>query len=112
MKAEDIIEGLNRHIESVRKREGISPKGHLVLQRVTETHPVFKVYKTYKIILWFVKDWKSYRIISMEHTVKATDTQETVMRDINAQLSTQIFDWIGTDSYKQVIQGDYEAVKV
>lgn len=51
MRAEDIVEGLNRHIEDRRSERDIPSKGHLVLQRVVEPHPTFKVYKTYKAIL-------------------------------------------------------------
>ena len=43
MKAEDIIEGLNKHIEIRRGERGIENVGHIVLQREIIPHSSFKV---------------------------------------------------------------------
>ena len=111
MRAEDIVEGLNRHIEDKRSERGISSKGHLVLQRIIEPHPTFKAYKTYKAILWFVKGKNKYIIIKVSHSDKVLDGQEEPMQQyINTELCHLIFNWIGSDFYEAVIKGEYNGV--
>lgn len=111
MKAEDIIEGLNRHIEDRRSERGIENVGHVVLQKEIMPHSSFKVYKTYEYTLWFTKRGKSYRVMRIQHTAKVPDGQEeNMLREMNIILSTLIFNWIGSDSYESVIKGEYNGV--
>lgn len=112
MKAEDIIEGLNRHIETKREDKGVKTTGHLILQKEIMPHSSFKAYKTYKYTLWFAKKGKSYKVIVLEHTAKVLDGQEENMnREMNIMLSTSIFNWIGSNFYEQVINGEYNGIK-
>ena len=111
MKAEDIIEGLNKHIEDRRKTGNILTRGHLVLQRVITPNSTFKAYKSYEAILWFVKCGKKHRVITVKHTAKIIDGQEeSIEREINIELCHLIFNWIGSDFYRQVIKGEYNGV--
>lgn len=111
MKAEDIIEGLNRHIETRRSERGIENVGHIVLQREIIPHSLFKVYKTYKYTLWFTKRGKSYEVMEIQHTAKVPDGQEeSMLRKMNIMLSTLIFNWIGSYFYEAVIKGEYNGV--
>ena len=111
MKAEDIIEGLNLHIESKRKCKDIKTTGHLVLQREIVPNPSFKAYKTYKYTLWFTKRGKSYKVIVLEHIEKVLDGQEENMnRKMNIMLSNMIFDWIGSKFYEEIVQGTYKGI--
>lgn len=112
MKAEDIIEGLNKHIETRRGERGIENVGHIVLHREIIPHSSFKVYKTYKYTLWFTKRGKSYEVMMIQHTAKVPDGQEeSMLREMNIMLSTMIFNWIGSDFYEQVINGEYNGIK-
>lgn len=112
MKAEDIIEGLNKHIEIRRGERGIENVGHIVLQREIIPHSSFKVYKTYKYTLWLTKRDKSYEVMKIQHTAKVPDGQEeSMLREMNIMLSTMIFNWIGSDFYEQVINGEYNGIK-
>ena len=54
MTGEDIIEALNRNIESKRREDKINAVGHLVLLRTIKINPTFKAYKTYEAIIYFV----------------------------------------------------------
>lgn len=111
MKAEDIIEGLNKHIEDRRSYMGIPSKGHLVLQRVIEPHPTFKAYKTYKAVLWFVKEKDRHIVISLSHSAKVLEGQkESMQQYINTELCHLIFNWMGSDSYKDIIQGELKSI--
>lgn len=113
MKVEDIIEGLNKHIEEKRKELNINTKGHLVLQKLITPSPTFKAYKFYEMILWFVKSGKRQRLLTISQTVKITDGQEeSVNRSMGILLSTKLFGFIGTKEYEQVIQGGYETIKI
>ena len=112
MKAEDIIEGLNKSIEDKRGILNIKATGHLVLQRTVKPHQTFKAYKEYESIVWFVKGGKKYRIITVKETAKVLDGQEEIMiRRMNVELSRLIFNWIGSDFYEQVINGEYNGIK-
>ena len=111
MKAEDIVEGLNRHIEDRRSQRDISSKGHLVLQRVIEPHPTFKAYKTYKAVLWFVKEKDRHIVISLSHSAKVLEGQKEPMQQyINTELCHLIFNWIGSSFYEEVIRGEYNGI--
>lgn len=107
MRVEDIIEGLNKHIEEKRKELNINTKGHLVLQKLITPSPTFKAYKFYEMILWFVKPGKKQRLLTISQTVKMTDGQEeSVNGCMNILLSTELFSFIGTKEYEQVIKGE------
>ena len=109
MKAEDIIEGLNKHIEDQRSVKHILTKGHLVLQRIITTNPTFKAYKTYEAIIWFVKGKERYKVLELKHTAKVLDGQEEkIERDVNIELCHYIFNWVDSDYYNQVIEGEYK----
>ena len=111
MKAEDIIEGLNRSIEDKRDALKIKTTGHLVLQRTVKPHQTFKAYKEYESIIWFVKSGGKYRVITVKETAKVLDGQEEVMiRRMNIELSRMIFNWIGSNFYEQVIKGECNGV--
>lgn len=111
MKAEDIVEGLNRHIEDRRSERRIENVGHMVLQKEIMPHSSFKVYKIYKYTLWFTKRGKSYKVITVQHIARVPDGQEeNMLREMNIMLSTLIFNWIGSDSYEAVIKGGYDGV--
>ena len=111
MKAEDIIEGLNRSIEDKRDALKINTTGHLVLQRTVKPHQTFKAYKEYEFVIWFVKGGKKYRVITVKETAKVLDGQEeNMLREMNIMLSTSIFNWIGSNSYEAVIKGEYNGV--
>ena len=111
MKAEDIIEGLNKHIETKTQDRDIKTTGHLVLQKEIKPHSSFKAYKIYKYTLWFTKRGKSYKVITVQHTAKVPDGQEeNMLREMNIMLSNMIFNWIGSDSYESVIKGEYNGV--
>ena len=48
----------------------------------------------------------------LEHTAKVLDGQEENMnREMNIMLSNMIFNWIGSDFYEQVINGEYNGIK-
>lgn len=111
MRAEDIVEGLNRHIEDRRSERGIGNVGHMVLQKEIMPHSSFKVYKIYKYTLWFTKRSKSYRVITVQHIAKVPDGQEeNMLREMNIMLSTLIFNWIGSSFYEEVIKGEYNGI--
>ena len=108
MKAEDIIEGLNRSIEDKRDALKIKTTGHLVLQRTVKPHQTFKAYKEYEFVIWFVKNDKKHRVITLKETAKVLDGQEeSMIRRMNVELSRLIFNWVGSNFYEQVIKGEY-----
>lgn len=113
MKVENIIEGLNKHIEDRRETDNISAKGHIVFQRVITSDSTFKVYKTYENILWFVNGDNKYRVLTVKHTSKVPEGQEELMeRKVDTDLCYQIFNWVGSNFYEQVLTGIYKGYEV
>ena len=109
MKIEDIIEELNRYIENKRVDEHISTNGHLVLQRTMFPNSTFKAYKSYEIILWFVKDKKKYRVLNLQHTAKVIDGQEEGVKKImDKQFCYSIISWLHSDTYNSVLTGTFK----
>ena len=108
MTGEDIIEALNRNIESKRREEKIDTVGHLVLLRTIKINPTFKAYKTYEAIIYFVAKRKKYRVLSCTLTAKILEGQEERMKeDIDIKLINDIFNFIQSEYYKQIIKGEY-----
>lgn len=112
MKIEDIIEGLNRHIDSQRSALGITETGHIVLHKEVLSNSSFKIYKTFKYNLWFIKNKKSYKVLTLSETIKVpTGQEEQVEKELSISLSTLIFNWIGSDSYTAIIKGEYDGTE-
>ena len=110
MKVEDIIEGLNRHIEIKRRDNKIDAKGHIVLQKEINTNSSFKAYKNYKYSVWFTNR-KSYRLITVSKSARVIDGQEELIeRQMNTILCQSLFDWIGSKYYDEVIKGEYNGI--
>lgn len=109
MKLEDIIEGLNRHIENKRKNLGIDPiQGHLILQKTVKPHDTFKAYKEYNFTIWFIKGRERFRVLTLSHVARIIDGhEEALMKEITIILSEMIFNWMGSNFYEQVVKGEY-----
>lgn len=51
---------------------------------------------------------KKHRVITVKHTAKVIDGQEeSIEREVNIELCHLIFNWIDSDFYRQVIEGEY-----
>ena len=108
MNGEDIIQVLNRNIESRRKQDKIEATGHLVLLRNITINQSFKAYKTYEATVYFVSKRKKYKVLNCSLTAKVLEGQEERMReDIDTHLLDNIFNFIQTDYYNQIIKGEY-----
>ena len=108
---EHFIEGLNNHIKGRREVLGIQTIGHLVLQREIIPHSTFKVLKTYKYTIWFVKDSKTYEVLTLKHTVRSlVGQEESVNKDMSVTLSEMLFNWVGSSFYDEVIRGEYNGI--
>lgn len=107
MKTEDIIDGLNKSIESIRKESNISTNGFFVLHKEILSHPTFKAYKTYKANIWYVINKKKYNVISVEITDKVLDGQEENMnRRLDIELTNKLFSLL-YNKFNEIIQGTY-----
>ena len=108
MNGEELINCLNRHIEQVRKNNNLQTKGHLVLLRNIKVNSTFKAYSTYECIVFFVQNRKKYKVLECSLTAKVLAGQEERMRqDVDLRLLESIFDFMESDYYKQIINGEY-----
>lgn len=109
MRVEDIVEGMNRHIESKRKELNINTKGHIVLLRNININSSFKAYKEYVATLWFVKGTSKQRVITVSNTAKVLDGQEEMInREVNIKLIESLLNLAQSDLYNLLINGDYK----
>lgn len=109
MKIEDIVDILNKYIEDKRRDNSILTSGHLVLQRIVTSHPTFKAYKSYELLLWFVKDRKKYKVLTIKEIAKVIDGQEDrIIRNISMQFCYLIFNLLNTDTYNEILTGIYK----
>ena len=108
MNGEDIIQVLNRNIESRRKQDKIEATGHLVLLRNITINQSFKAYKTYEATVYFVSKRKKYKVLNCSLTAKVLEGQEEKMKeDMDIHLIDNIFNFIQTEYYNQIIRREY-----
>lgn len=108
MRAEEVIKGLNKHIEDKRCSNNIKATGHLVLQKTITPHSTFKAYKLYEDIVWFVKGNKKYEVLSVKHNSNVSSAE----REVTILLCQAIFNWIESVFYDQVINGTYTGYEI
>lgn len=112
MKAEDIIEGLNRHIESKRRELNIKIRGYFILHKSYRTHTMFKAYKEFIYDLWYISGGSKWKVFSISKVDKVLEGKEdSILRSLNIELCENLFNWIQSDYYKQVIFGEYAGNK-
>lgn len=108
MRVEDVIEGLNRHIEYIRKVNNIDFKSHLVLKKVVNTNPTFKAYKEYIYTVWNVSKEGKHEVcncILFERVIAGQE--EAFNRKMAIGLCESLFAWRGTEDFNKVVKGEY-----
>lgn len=107
---EDIIECLNKHIQSRRDELNIKNKSFLVLQRSSKCHSQFKVYKEYNSTIWLVTNSSRVPILTINHIARVVNGDENKVKDIiDQKLMIMIFDMVHSNSYTDIINGTYKA---
>lgn len=109
MNINNIIESLNRHIESKRVLNKLDKSlGHLILQKTTTNNSIAKSFKIISYTLWFVNRDRKCRVLHIQHTCKLLESQEEkIIKDIEIRFVEMIFNWIGSNFYEEVINGTY-----
>lgn len=109
MKIEDIIiESFNRCIEQDRKISNVDATGHLILQKITKPHTVFKAYKEYNYTVWFVKGSSKYRVITISLVDRVIGNSDAAVLDkLNIELSNKILRVATSAQYKYLVYGTY-----
>lgn len=108
MRVEDVVEGLNRHIEHVRKVNNLEVKSHLVLKKVISVNPNFKAYKEYIYTVWNVSKEGKHKVahcVLLERVIAGQE--ETIDRKMAIGLCESLFAWRGTEDFNKVIKGEY-----
>lgn len=91
---EDVIESLNKYVESRRYNDEKCAKAieHFVLHKSITPAPTFKAYKVLEYTLWVVKGSDKYRFFTKKLTVKIpTDYEELVIKDFEMGFLTDLF---------------------
>lgn len=111
MRIEDVVEGLNKHIEDIRVQRKIITDGHLVFQLTIAPHETIKAYKKYEAIVWFVKDGNKYRVATVKQVAKVIEGEDKfIMRVIYIELSRALFSLVNKEEFQQIIVGDYGSI--
>lgn len=109
MKIEEMVEGLNRHIDEQRLKRNILSCSHLVFQLSITPHSTIKAYKKYEAIVWFVNSGLKYRVATVQQIAQVTEGKDDyILRVINIDMSKALFSLIGTKAYQEIIEGTYD----
>ena len=119
MELEDIIEALNKYIESKRlnNEECARAIEHFVLHKSITPAPTFKTYKVLEYTLWVVKGSDKYRFFTKKLTIKIpAGCEELVMKDfemgflidlLKVLFDTESLSNKGRTILEDVIYGEY-----
>lgn len=94
MVIEDIIEALNKYVESRRYNDEKCARaiGHFVLHKSITPAPTFKSYKVIEYTLWVVKGIDKYRFFTKKFTTKIpTGLEEEVIKCFEMEFLTDLF---------------------
>lgn len=106
----EVIEALNNHIFDKRALNNIKDSSHLVLQWAIFAHETFKAYKTLRMTLWFINGKERCSVLRVEHTAKAVNDSEIekLKYKTGEIMCHNIFNWISSYYYNQVVEGTYK----
>lgn len=108
MRLEEMVEGLNKHIEEIRAQRKIITDGHLVFQLTIAPHETIKAYKKYEAIVWFVKCGNKYRVATVKQVAKVIEGDDKcIMRVIDIDMSKMLFSLVNKKEFQQIIMGEY-----
>ena len=108
MKIQDIIEGLNRHIEDTRKELGLQVKGHIVLHKTIEPCK-FKAYKKYIAELFYVgtKTKNKISLGKVDIVDKVLEGQEEkILSKVTVELVQLILKFVTSELFDNIIKGE------
>ena len=109
MRIEDIVAGLNKHIDTKREERGIKHNSRLILHRQINSTPNFPAYKEFNARVWFCYKGQSHTVFMIKLTEKVLAGQEDKLwTSMTTTLLDEIFNWIGSEGYNRVIEGTYE----
>lgn len=94
MVLEDIIESLNKYIESRRcnDKKCMSILGYFILHKSITPAPTFKAYKVLEYTLWVDTVNGKFRFFTKKNTVKSIpSTEEEVIRTFEMEFLTDLF---------------------
>lgn len=94
MVIEDIIEALNKYVESRRLNDENCSRAisHFVLHKSITPAPTFKSYKVIEYTLWVVKGIDKYRFFTKKFTTKIpTGLEENVIKYFEMKFLTDLF---------------------
>ena len=119
MVIEDIIESLNKYVESRRYNDEKCARaiGHFVLHKSITPAPTFKTYKVLEYTLWVVVGGEKYRFFTNKFTTKVpTGLEEEVIKCFEMEYLTDLFKVLfdtkslnnkGRTILEDVIYGEY-----
>lgn len=94
MVLEDVIESLNKYVESRRHNDEKCARaiGHFVLHKSITPAPTFKTYKVLEYTLWVVNGEEKYRFFTKKFTTKIpTGLEEEVVKHFEVEFLTDLF---------------------
>lgn len=109
----DIVEALNKYINSLRAIHSLPIKGmqHLVSQFIIAPHSTFKAYKEYELTLWAVTRKDKYKVFSSY--IKGNSANEgQLIKEVEQEFVLKLFDLI-KDKHKleDIIHGEYSCTE-
>lgn len=112
MRIEDAVNALNQYIAKVRKDRDINVNSFLVVRRwLSQAETGFKAYKTAHIEINLVGTDEPQKVIEVVYTGRIVSTEEEiVVKHIEMNALTKIYEVIQTDIFNQLVEGTYESI--
>lgn len=110
MKIEDIINQLNKYIDQYRDKYNIPKQniGHLNIQKQILPN-TFKVFKTYKYILWYIDSNESIEVLTISQVFKETEfNKEEALNEMDKQFTFEIIKLINSGTFNQIINNNFK----
>lgn len=117
MELEDVIESLNRCIESRRcnNMDCLTATGYFVLHKSITPSTIFKAYKTIEYTLWIVDKCGEYRFFTKQLTTKfSIGLDEHIIKHFEQEFLTDLYKVLLTKSpdndriiFEDIIYGKY-----
>ena len=116
MTLEDVIESLNRYIESRRSNnmDCLTATGYFVLHKSITPDTTFKAYKTIEYTLWIVDKHDKYRFFTKQLKTKLSiDHEEHIIDYFEREFLTDLYKVLLTKShndriiFEDIVYGEY-----
>lgn len=112
MSIEEIIEVYNRYIQEERNFLNIKDSSKLIIHKNISINTSFKAVKTFEIILYLLKDNKTYEVGTVSLTRKSTiEEHNKYIKEAELKLVEILISIVQIDMFRNIIDGTFKGTE-